>query len=303
VTDGPVDPRIDKLIASLYGELSEEQERELQRLLAEDAALRAEWEELRSTRAILKGWEVEEAPPSFVIVGGEAGTVPSARAPIGRWDRLKARLERLAPSPAWGLAAAALLLAGLALADFQIQRVDGGIALRFGDRTEGPVVAKGKEGASPAAGSATPAGGDAGRAPSIQAIPASGVTGGQHDPKTLLAPGNQGSAPDGAAPYLTREEFKTYADGMARTIVALLNDYSDRRDEELSHALVNMYQELNQKQTFAYDDLSGKIDAVRVGLIMEKTKTDAQLETLLDQAKGEPLAPGTQPPTKKTEEK
>jgi hypothetical protein len=303
VTDGPVDPRIDKLIASLYGELSEEQEQELQRLLAEDAALRAEWEELRSTRAILKGWEVEEAPPSFVIVGGEAAAARSGRAPIGRWDRLKARLERLAPSPTWGLAAAALLLAVLALSDFQVHRVDGGIALRFGDRPEGPLVAKGNEEAAPAAGTATPTGAAAGRTPTIQAIPASEVTGGPHDPKTLLAAGNQAGAPDGAAPYLTREEFKTYADGMARTIVALLNDYSDRRDKELSHALVNMYQELNQKQTFAYDDLRGRIDAVGVGLIMEQTKTDAQLETLLDQSKGASLAPGTQPPTKKTEEK
>ncbi|MBZ0267083.1 hypothetical protein K8I85_02920, partial [bacterium] len=65
-----MDPRIDKMIAYLYGELPEAEERAFRRLLEKDDALRAEYEELAGTRETLRGWEVEETVPSFVLVAG-----------------------------------------------------------------------------------------------------------------------------------------------------------------------------------------------------------------------------------------
>ncbi len=277
--DGPLDPRIDKLIASLYGELPEAEERELQRLLAEDGALRAEWEELRATRALLKGWEVEEAPPNFVIVGGAVGAAPAhAAGALGRW---RARLARLAPAPAWGLAAAALFLGILALADFRVRRIEGGLAFGFGDRAERSAPA------DDAPSTALPARGEE-PATTADVVPVSG---------------SGAATPAGAPPYFTRDEFKAYADGMARTMVALLNDYSSRRDKEVSRALVSLYQELNQKQTFAYDDLRDRIDAVGVGLVLEQTKTGAQLDDLLDKSREGALNTRNPSPTEKTEER
>lgn len=300
--DNPIDPRLERLIASLYGELPKAEEQEIQRLLAEDPALRAEWEELRETRAILKGWEVEEAAPSFLVVGGEssgtAGTV-GARKAARPHGRLWMRLARLAPAPAWGLAAAALLLAGLALADFQVQRVAGGIAFRFGDRAESPEVAVRNQPVGDETAPARPAAESASGA----AIPAGRVTSERPDAGAPGAAERSGAASSGEAPYLTREEFKAYADGMARTMVALLNDYSERRDKDLSGALVSMYQELNQKQSFVYDDLRERIDAVGVGLVMEQTKTDVQLENLMDQGRGAALKAQNQSPIDSTEEK
>jgi hypothetical protein len=286
VKDGPLDPRIDRLIASLYGEATEAEERETERLLAEDPELRAEWEELRAARALLKDWEVEEAPPNFVMVAGETPTAAArAAGPLGRW---RARLARLAPAPAWGLAAAAVLLGALALADVRVRRIESGIAFGFGDaatRSATPVETAGRSEETVA-----------------QAAPA------QVSPATILPASDAGSPTTGGAtpaqsPYFTRDEFKAYSDGMARTMVALLNDYSSRRDKEVSRALVSLYQELNQKQTVAYDELRDRIDAVGVGLLMEQTKTDAQLDNLLGQGREGSLNTRNPSPIDTTEER
>ena len=59
-----VDPKIDRLIAALYGEMSDAERRDFDAELAADPALRAEWEEISGTRSLLAGWELEERVPS-----------------------------------------------------------------------------------------------------------------------------------------------------------------------------------------------------------------------------------------------
>jgi anti-sigma factor RsiW len=51
---GPLDPRIDKLVALLYGELPETEAREVRAMIEADPGLRHEWEELQGTREMLR---------------------------------------------------------------------------------------------------------------------------------------------------------------------------------------------------------------------------------------------------------
>ena len=51
-----LDPKLQTLIAALYGELDAEALERFQASLEEDPLLRAEWEELREARALLAPW-------------------------------------------------------------------------------------------------------------------------------------------------------------------------------------------------------------------------------------------------------
>ena len=137
--NGNVDPRIDKMMAYLYGELPEAEERAFRRLLEKDDALRAEFEELSDVRQMLGGWEVEERVPSFVLVG-DADSAQRDRKSGGGLAKILEPFRGFAVTPAWGLAAAAAILLVLAVGQFRVERVDGGVALRFGEPTDPAVT-------------------------------------------------------------------------------------------------------------------------------------------------------------------
>jgi hypothetical protein len=146
--------RLQMLIGLLYGELSEEEEREIRRRMLTDAQLRAEWEELSGTRSLLHRWEINEPSPRVVFVQRVEPVARNAR-PASR-DRddggpgLWARLRPFFASPAWGIAAAALCVAALGLARFGIERsAGGGWSFRLG----GPRPASEAGPAGPAADS------------------------------------------------------------------------------------------------------------------------------------------------------
>ncbi|MBD3236861.1 MAG: hypothetical protein GF330_09165, partial [Candidatus Eisenbacteria bacterium] len=71
MTGESLDPIRQKMVAALYGELPADAERELQAALAEDAELRAEWEELQAARGFLREAEHPEPAPSFVFTTPE----------------------------------------------------------------------------------------------------------------------------------------------------------------------------------------------------------------------------------------
>ena len=70
MNDESLDPKRQTMIAALYGELSTEEQARFEVLLSEDAALRAEWEELRETRALLETVTANEPAhtPEFVFI-------------------------------------------------------------------------------------------------------------------------------------------------------------------------------------------------------------------------------------------
>ena len=127
----PVDPRMEKLVASLYKELPADEERELKRLIEQDPELRAEWEELTSMRSMLGAFEVEETVPSFVVVDPE----PVRRVKLGGfWGDVREKLGGFFAVSGWAVAAAAILVAVLAVKGYRIERVEGGFAVVNGSK-------------------------------------------------------------------------------------------------------------------------------------------------------------------------
>lgn len=260
--NGDIDPRIDKMMAYLYGELPEAEERAFRRLLEKDDVLRAEYEELSGTREALTGWEVEERVPSFVLVEGAertsarsaTGIARSAGASDGLLVRTREFFRNLGAAPAWGLAVAAVALLVLAATDFRIESVNGGIAFRFGDAPLPGASAPGTELAtSPTPGFRVPGG-------------------------TLAGAGNL-ATPVGS---LSHQDLDQYDAKLMITLARLLNDYDARRDEHINEGFQSFYQQVVAQQTHDYRELSGRIDQVGRELILETDRSRRGFNAIRD---------------------
>ncbi|TPW05916.1 MAG: hypothetical protein FD129_2710 [bacterium] len=219
-----VDPKIDKLVAALYGEMTDAERRDFDNQLRTDSALRAEWEEISGTRSLLSGWELEERVPSFLVV--DAGRQPR-RAPASGWlDALRDRFGNWFSIGGWVVAGAAAAVLILALRGVQLQRTDGGFQVTVGPNNR-PVA---RELVNP-----------------LGAVP-----------QQVSGNGDIGANPSS---YLTREEFDQYSAAMLRMVSAYMNEYRGRRDDEIGAALRSLYGDINAKQSSQYEDLLGKIDA------------------------------------------
>ena len=126
--DTTLDPKRQLLIAALYGELDADGEARFQAAIDEDPALRAEWDELRETRALLESASAPEPAITreFVFVRPPE-TKPTWRQRI------------FAFSPAWGFASVACGLVILLGAGLRLDQVDNGLVLRFGPAPLPPV--------------------------------------------------------------------------------------------------------------------------------------------------------------------
>jgi hypothetical protein len=109
------------LIGYVYGDLSASDKEAFERHAASCAECRAEVDGFRSTRAYLTSWAPPEPDLGFQIVRSAR---PIAVAPARRWW----------PSPAWGLAAAALLVLAVsaAIAHVEVRSGSDGIVVRTG---------------------------------------------------------------------------------------------------------------------------------------------------------------------------
>lgn len=263
--DDAMDPRCEKLVALLYGELPEEEARALRKEIAEDPELRAEYEEISAARTLLGEWEVPEKSPHFVFLADE----DEQRAALPRGEsllsRLRERFRGLVIATPWAVATAAVLVAFLAWKDFRVDTTDGGLALRFGKPT--PAAIQTAENAP----AANPAG---------IAVPASGPAA---TPVGALEPGRQAVAPSPAndGVYLTKADFNQYSEGMSRALVALLNDYGTRRDKELSDLLQDAFARVANRQSIDYAELRGRIDALQEGVSVQRSVTDSRLDYLM----------------------
>jgi hypothetical protein len=282
--NGNTDPRIDKMMASLYGELPEAEERAFRRLLEKDDALRMEYEELAGTRDMLAGWEVEELVPSFVLVEGTAARrAPSAPAGDGLWDRLVAAVRSFAVTPAWGLAAAAGVVLVLAMADFRVQRVDGGIAFRFGEASTPQQVASTP---TPEQGASFP---DA-RDLAIDGLPTT-------RPSTADSPGNVVTPV--STGFVTQEELDHNNAQFMLSLTELLNAYGRQRDQRVSEGFQTLYQQVVSQQNYDYQELAGRIDVLGRELLLETDRSQRGFEAI-----GTALQPDTATaPTGNEEEK
>ena len=252
-----IDPRIEKLVALLYGELPEAEAQALRGELDGDPELRGEWEELTAARAFLGTWEAPEHSPGFVFVNEQEGA-PHRRAGF------RERFRALVPVWSWGLAATAVAVLVLAGSGFQVEKMDNGFAFRFGDKkSQAPATA---ESLVPDGVRGVPL-----ASPPVQAV------------STEPVPTSQETA--SGSPYLTKQEFQAYTAGMAQTMVALLNEYGHQRDQEVGSALQDVLKNLSEKQTEDYRDLRGRFDAFASDLTQEQITTKAQLGYLLEQTR------------------
>ncbi|HET9235062.1 MAG TPA: hypothetical protein VFP10_13055 [Candidatus Eisenbacteria bacterium] len=119
--DTTLDPKRQLLIAALYGELDADGEARFQAAIEADPVLRAEWDELRETRALLETASATEPAITreFVFVRPPE-TKPTWRQRI------------FAFSPALGFASVACGLVILLGAGLRLDQVDNGLVLRFG---------------------------------------------------------------------------------------------------------------------------------------------------------------------------
>ena len=243
--NGPLDPRIDKLVALLYGELPEAEAREVRAMIDADPSLRREWEELQGTRQMLAEWKVEEESPGFVFVDDAA---PAARQRAAGW---LGRFRRLAFVTPWAVAAAAVVVAVLAAGgNFRVERTGGSVAFRFGRppveatrfaaNQETPQIVEPAGSGGPLVGAAQP------------------VSGGASELAT--------ETPQSAGHYLTKQESEAYQAGMMQSLVLLLNEYGKQHDKEFGAVLQTALTDMQNKQIRDYGDLRGRIEALGVGV-------------------------------------
>ncbi|MEP6995925.1 MAG: zf-HC2 domain-containing protein [Acidobacteriota bacterium] len=125
------------LVGFLYGELDAPARRTFEAHLETCAECRDELSELRVTRGQIALWTPPEADLGFRIVGGPVAAPPPA--------------PRFRIPPAWGLAAAALLVMaiGAAIANVEVRYGTGGLVVRTGwqHATDATVAAQGGDGA------------------------------------------------------------------------------------------------------------------------------------------------------------
>lgn len=259
MTRESLDPIRDKMIAALYGELSAEEERDLQAHLAQSDELRAEWEELQEAHGFLGAAEEEETTPSFVFAAAPDSSAASRRRASrasaaaghhGFWTRWRAFWQ----TPVPGLAVVTAALVVLVVAGLRVDREGGALIVRFG---------------SPPATMAT----------TTAQLMAPGV--GEGLP---LEPGSYvraASSPDDAAQlpsdvsgvavsnlggYLTRAEFVAFARQVNDLLESQLSDEQSRRRAELAYVARSLYDEMTEDHRSDYEELNGRIQQVWYGL-------------------------------------
>jgi hypothetical protein len=253
-----LDPRIDRMMAALYGELSESEERAFHRLLETDEALRAEWEELRGARRAIAGWEVKERVPRFVLLEDAGLRRAPARASgsaLGRW------LEPFrAMRMNWGFALVTAAVAGVAFLAAEA---------RFERQLEARLSPAGKELAQ---SRPVPTGSGIEARPEMPIEDLLGRPGAGTDASPIVP---------ASGSYVTRAELEANRDEMLQSLAMLLNQYDQREDQETLDLLQAMYERLNRQQLYDFRQLAGRVDNLGRELIVNRSAAEQKIEELL----------------------
>ncbi|HYV51115.1 MAG TPA: hypothetical protein VE910_04370 [Dongiaceae bacterium] len=249
--DETLDPKRQTLIAALYGELDAEELGKFQALLDEDAALRAEWEELREARALLETAAVNEPAytPEFVFIDRSQKEAKAKR----RFSWLPSL------SPAWGFASVAACLAILMSAGLRMDRVENGLVLRFGPA---PVPQ--------------------------QTAPAQTVTPSETKSPLTTPISPNGVRVEPTAQALTRDDLNQYSERMLGALTQLVGDAQDRQRKEFADLMGRFYEEMSGEQQRKYQSIMQRVDGMGLGLRYEQQRTNQQISWLTDQVKGTP---------------
>jgi hypothetical protein len=242
----PIDPKRERLIAYLYGEMTEEESNSFVRLLETDSTLREEFEELRGAREILSGWRVPEPTPSFVFLNETAGRHQGA---AKWWERFS--FLRGMGGFGLGLATAGAAALILAFTGFRMERVDGGFAFRFGEEQQTAL-------------------------PAAQRLDQFERSGTRSEPLELAntPPGTMpGAAAASSSEYITRDEFEKLSSQMVGSVVDLLNEYGNSQNHEVTGILQAMYADLSDRQSRDSEEIRHRMSALGVELLLRQAKS------------------------------
>ena len=223
--DTTLDPKRQLLIAALYGELDADGEARFQAAIDEDPVLRAEWDELRETRALLETASAAEPAITreFVFV-----RPPETKA---TW-----RQRFFTFSPAWGFASVACGLVILLGAGLRLDRVDNGLVVRFG---QAPVPQT-----QPKPEPVTPT-----RRPEITVpVPVDG--------DVRITPTS--------AHALTREDLNRSTIRTLEAMSNMVDDAQMEQNHKMAMILGQFYEEMRDEQDRKYRDLRQRVEAVGI---------------------------------------
>ncbi|MGQ0720326.1 MAG: hypothetical protein ACT4PE_01990 [Candidatus Eiseniibacteriota bacterium] len=252
-----LDPRIDRMMAALYGELSESEERAFHRLLEKDEALRTEWEELRGARRAIAGWEVKERVPRFVLLEDTVPRRAQARSSGGVLARWLEPFRAMRMN--WGFALVTAAVAGVAFLAAEA---------RFERRLEARLSTAGGELAQ--SRPAETSGLDA--RPEMPIEDLLGRPGSDAD-AGLIVPAS--------GTYVTRDELEANREDLLQSLAMLLNQYDQREDQETLDLLQAMYERLNRQQLYDFRQLAGRVDNLGRELIVNRSVAEQRIEELL----------------------
>jgi len=291
----PADPRCERLVALLYGELAGAEADALRLEIARDPALRRDWEAIRSAREALAtlpavepvrvgAWSPLDAAPARDSDRGRdwrpvrgRDQPPGAGGRVPSPGRSRDRFRRLLQGPAWGVAAAALLILVLGLARFRVERVDHGFAFTLGVEEHGTGS---DHAAVRAASPAVPAGANG---PFADVADLAGTVAGQD------------IATPRSASYVTRAELRDFGTELSRDLALFLDQRAGKRDAELAAWMQVAFQDLSRRQTAGYGDLRGRIEEVGIGLARGQYDANERINLLLREDRGQLTAPAVVP--------
>jgi anti-sigma factor RsiW len=209
------------LVGYLYGELREADRAAFARHLASCAECREEAESLGATRSLLTSWAPPEPDLGFRIV---SSTQPAA-ASRARWWQM---------SPAWGLAAAALLVLAVAaaVANLEVQLSRNGLVVRTGWN----------RGVADQAAAQTP--------PAVSADELQRITARLNELETQLAARQTGTA----VPVNASAARMSDAD-VARFVRQLINESEQRQQGVLARQMLQFNQDMETARRTDFDRL------------------------------------------------
>ncbi len=276
MTDAPLDPNREQMIAALYGELAPEEMEAFLAHLKKDPELEKEWDELQGTRAFLQkaDAETETAGFSFLMPAAEAAAQrpPAAQAPAAQAPQRgasqaglswRAGWQRLLLSPATGFAAVALTLAVLMIAGLRVDRVAGALVIGF-DSAPAISGAPPTEGAQ-AEASRTRSMGTAitGGIPLESGMTAGGQTGhGELAPQTVSA--EQAAALGG---YVTRADLAVFAEQLMRMTEEQLLDARQRTRGEFVYLLNEFNESMGDQQRREQARRDAQLEEIWLGVV------------------------------------
>ncbi len=269
MTDKELDPLRDQMVAALYGELPPEEEEEFLTRLADDPALKAEWDELQEARGFLGAADAADTAPGFVFALPAAARAGGATQP-GVPGRLRALWHGMLLRPAAGFALAAAACVVLMIAGLRVDRVPGGLALHFGPTAPArPALARGAEAPGPALG---PAG--AQRSPELaasQSEPARAAGG------AVLDAERSGTPLDLNAP-VTRAELAAVAQQIVDATESRLQQAEDRNLGQTVYMLRDYHRASEQARQRDRREITAEMNRGFLALLQAGTLGGERLE-------------------------